>query len=87
MELPATVMSGFCLLGIFVLLSGGPPPAHCLASAHFSPEISLEVCERPGERYHVRLRTVLIPSPFHPTGVCLFRSEFGSTTCLQSLRP
>jgi len=40
LELPATLTSGFCLLGILYLFLEAWPPVHCFASAHFFSEIS-----------------------------------------------
>jgi hypothetical protein len=68
--LPATVPSGRCLLGSLCFLPVMRPPAH------FFSEISRLRCARDLGR---RLRTdpIRVPKAFHPTGVGLFRSEFG----------
>ena len=46
MELPATVSSSFCLLGILHFLLEARPPAHRRASVHFFSEISRLRCAR-----------------------------------------
>jgi hypothetical protein len=65
------VISGFFLLGILYFFLEIQPPAHYPASAHILSEISLSMCVR-----DLGAASCAPPSPFHPTGIWLFRSEF-----------
>ena len=82
MGLPATVPSGFCLLGILYFFLEVRPPAHCRASTHFFSEISYLRFARIWGRHRACLCPVRVSSPFHPTGVWLFRREFGPSVGL-----
>jgi len=87
LELPATVMSGFCLLGILYFFLEVRAPAHCPASAHFFSEVSLLRCARGLGSGILRASARSKYSPFHPTGVWLFRNEFISLVGLLSRAP